>query len=151
MMIKFKTLTPGSMIVSKRYNIFRRLWSKLRKKELPYNCITLFTDDTSIIDIYNNKSDEVLMQLKHNYNKRELHLLTKLAEEYTNSKDIYSITFRNKTMLTELFNILNTVRSNSINGDIETEEFFRKTNDKVRSNYYVKRLADEKDWDICIY
>ena len=150
MTLKFKTLAPGSMIVSKRYNILKRLWYKIRKKELPYNCITLFTDTTSILDIYNSKSSDILLTLKKNYSKEELSLLHSLIEDYSQERDITTIDFcKNYKEIHDLSVILNTVRSYSFN--VKMEEDFVVSNTAIRRKYYVSKLAEEKDWDICIY
>ena len=150
MTLKFKTLAPGSMIVSKRYNIFKRLWYKIRKKELPYNCITLFTDTTSILDIYNSKSSDILLTLKKNYSKEELSLLHSLIEDYSQERDIAAIDFcKSYKEIHDLSVILNTVRSYSFN--VKMEEDFVVSNTAIRRKYYVSKLAEEKDWDICIY
>lgn len=150
MTLKFKTIAPGSMIISKRYNVFKRLWYKIRKKELPYNCITLFTDTTSILDIYNSKSSDILLTLKKNYSKEELSLLHSLIEDYSQEKDIATIDFCNSYKeIHDLSVILNTVRSYSFN--VKMEEDFIVSNTAIRRKYYVSKLAEEKDWDICIY
>lgn len=150
MTLKFKTIAPGSMIVSKRHNVFKRLWYKIRKKELPYNCITLFTDTTSILDIYNSKSSDILLTLKKNYSKEELSLLHSLIEDYSQERDITAIDFcKNYKEIHDLSVILNTVRSYSFN--VKMEEDFVVSNTAIRRKYYVSKLAEEKDWDICIY
>lgn len=150
MTLKFKTIAPGSMIVSKRYNIFKRLWYKIRKKELPYNCITLFTETTSILDIYNSKSSDILLTLKKNYSKEELSLLHSLIEDYSQERDIATIDFcKSYKEIHDLIVILNTVRSYSFN--VKMEEDFVVSNTAIRRKYYVSKLAEEKDWDICIY
>lgn len=150
MTLKFKTIAPGSMIVSKRHNVFKRLWYKIRKKELPYNCITLFTDTTSILDIYNSKSSDILLTLKKNYSKEELSLLHSLIEDYSQERGITAIDFcKNYKEIHDLSVILNTVRSYSFN--VKMEEDFVVSNTAIRRKYYVSKLAEEKDWDICIY
>lgn len=150
MTLKFKTIAPGSMIVSKRHNVFKRLWYKIRKKELPYNCITLFTDTTSILDIYNSKSSDILLTLKKNYSKEELSLLHSLIEDYSQERGITTIDFcKNYKEIHDLSVILNTVRSYSFN--VKMEEDFVVSNTAIRRKYYVSKLAEEKDWDICIY
>ena len=150
MTLKFKTIAPGSMIVSKRHNVFKRLWYKIRKKELPYNCITLFTDTTSILDIYNSKSSDILLTLKKNYSKEELSLLHSLIEDYSQERDIATIDFcKSYKEIHDLSVILNTIRSYSFN--VKMEEDFVVSNTAIRRKYYVSKLAEEKDWDICIY
>lgn len=147
MTLRFKTLKPGSLIISKRYNIFKRLWYKLLKKELPYNTITLFTNTTSIFDIYHEDSPEILMELKKDYTKEELKHLTSLIEEYTEQRDVTAISFKKKKDKEQLAIILNLIRPRSINLDLNTEQF----KNVLYKNYYVKRLAEEKKWDVCIY
>lgn len=150
MTLKFKTVAPGSMVVRKRYNVFKRLWYKIRKKELPYNCITLFTDTTCIFDSYNSKSSDILLTLKKNYSKEELSLLRSLIEDYSQERDITAIGFcKNYKEIHDLSVILNTVRSYSFN--IKMEEDFVVSNTAIRRKYYVSKLAEEKDWDVCIY
>lgn len=150
MTLKFKTIAPGSMIISKHYNIFKRLWYKIRKKELPYNCITLFTDTTCILDIYNSKSSDILLTLKKNYSKKELSLLHSLTKDYPQERNLPTIDFyKNYKEIHDLSVILNTVRSYSFN--IKLEEDFVVSNTAIRRKYYVSKLAEEKDWDICIY
>ena len=147
MTLRFKTLKPGSLIISKRYNVFKRLWCKLLKKELPYNTITLFTNTTSIFDIYREDSPEILMELKKDYTKEELKHLTSLIEECTEQRDITAISFKKKKDKEQLAVILNLIRPRSINLDLNAEQF----KNILYKNYYVKRLAEEKKWDICVY
>lgn len=147
MTLRFKTLKPGSLILSKRYNLFKRLWYKLRKKGLQYNTITLFTSDVSIFDTYNENSSEMLIELKKNYSKEELACLTSLIENYTNERDITAISFKRRADKQELANILNSIRPNSFLIDSSFEKFKK----NLYKNYHVKQLAEEKNWDVCIY
>ena len=147
MTLRFKTLKPGSLILSKRYSLFKRLWYKLRKKDLQYNTITLFTSNVSIFDTYNENSSETLIELKKNYSKEELARLTSLIEEYTNERDITVISFKRRADKQELADILNSIRPNSLLIDSSFEKFKK----NLYKNYHVKRLAEEKNWDVCIY
>ena len=147
MTLRFKTLKPGSLILSKRYSLFKRLWYKLRKKDLQYNTITLFTSNVSIFDTYNENSSETLIELKKNYSKEELARLTSLIEEYTNERDVTVISFKRRADKQELADILNSIRPNSLLIDSSFEKFKK----NLYKNYHVKRLAEEKKWDVCIY
>lgn len=151
MTLRFKTIKPGTLIVSKSYNIFKRLWYRMRKKELPYNCITLFTNTTSIFDTYSEKSTEILMELKKAYTKEELSLLTSLVEEYIKEHDITAVDFKGIKDMNELMKILNTIRPFSIQLALDGNDIFDKNKLTTRKNYYVKRIAEEKKWDICVY
>lgn len=147
MTLRFKTLKPGSLILSKRYNIFKKLWYKIFKKYLPLNTITIFVNTTCILDVYRENSPETLLELKKNYSNSELVKLIGMLEEYTGESDITTISFKNKRDKQWLANTLNSIRPNSISLDSE-EETFKKN---LYKNYYVKRLAEEKNWDVCIY
>lgn len=151
MTLRFKTIKPGTLIVSKRYNVFKRLWYRMRKKELPYNCITLFTNTTSVFDTYSEKSTEILMELKKSYTKEELSLLTSLVEEYIKEHDITAVDFKGIKDMNELMKILNTIRPFSIQLALDGNDIFDKNKLTTRKNYYVKRIAEEKKWDICVY
>lgn len=151
MTLNFKTLKPGSMILSKRYNIFKRLWYKLLNKELPYNQIVLFTYDTCIMDVYNKTSTDILLEPKKNYTKDEVSLLTTLLVNGDKEEDFYAVKFKGDKELVELLTILNTVRSFSINNLPMSKKDLILHDTKIRKNYYVKQLAEEENWDICFY
>lgn len=145
MTLKFKTLRPGSMLIYKQHNLFKRLWYKLLKKELPYNKVVLFLKDIDIMDTFSSQSPTLLAELKKPYSKADLIKLESAVDKYLlrlDDDEFYSIQFSsNKTDLTK---ILNAVRPNTLGKDAIT--------DLINSKYYnVKRIAEETDWDICIY
>lgn len=150
MNIRIKTLLPGTIILSKRYNIFKRLWYKLvLKKELPYNYAILFPKETKLIDTFSSKCTDLLLEIKKRYNKGELEVFNNYVKNKYNIKntaDIYNITFKNNS-LKELSLMLNVIRPYSFSNieDIET------TNTKIRSKYYVTKLVESEGWEKCIY
>lgn len=151
MTLNFKTLKPGSMIISKRYNIFKRLWYKLLKRELPYNRITLFTYNTSVMDVYSEKSTDLLLELKKDYTKDEVSLLTTLLIDDGKEEDFYTVSFKGEKEINELLTILNTVRSYAIKNIPVSKEDLILHDTKLRKYYYVNKLSEEKNWDICLY
>lgn len=149
MTLRFKTLKPGSILVYKRHNLFKRLWYKLIKKDIEYNRAELFTDYITIFDSFSPDSPTLLLEPKKAFSNDECKKLSNLAEEFTSERNIYSIVFDDKK-IREMFAILGKVRPNT--GIKNTTEMsFSEFDNKIRKNYYVKRLAEEKNWDVCIY
>ena len=145
MKIKFKTLRPGSMLIYKQHSIFKKLWYRLRKKELPYNKVVLFLKDIDVMDTFSSRSPTLLAELKKPYNKADIAKLETAVDKHLlrlNDEEYYSISFdSNKT---DLIKILNEVRPNTLGKDAIT--------DLINSRYYnVKRITEETDWDVCIY
>lgn len=145
MKIKFKTLRPGSMLIYKQHNIFKKLWYRLCKKELPYNKVVLFLKEIDIMDTFSSQSPTLLAEPKRPYNKVDLAKLELAVDKYLlrlDDDEYYSLCFdSNKS---DLIKILNEVRPNTLDKDAIT--------DLINSKYYnVKRVAEETDWDVCIY
>lgn len=145
MKIKFKTLHPGSMLIYKQHNIFKKLWYRLRKKELPYNKVVLFLKDIDIMDTFPSQSPTLLVELKKPYSKTDIAKLEVAVDKYLlrlNNEKYYSICFDSNKE--DLVKILNEIRPNTLGKDAIT--------DLINSRYYnVKRIAEETDWDVCIY
>lgn len=145
MKIKFKTLHPGSMLIYKRHNIFKKLWYRLRKKELPYNKVVLFLKDIDIMDTFSSQSPTLLAELKKPYSKTDIAKLEIAVDKHLlrlNDEEYYSICFDSNKE--DLVKILNEIRPNTLGKDAIT--------DLINSRYYnVKRIAEETDWDVCIY
>lgn len=55
MKIKTTIVRPGTILCWKEYNIFTRLWNKLKKKDLPYNKFEIIPINVELltIDEYN--------------------------------------------------------------------------------------------------
>lgn len=146
MKIKFKTLKPGSMLIYKRHNYLKRLWYKLLKKELPYNEVVLFLKEIDLMDTFTSNSPTLLAELKKPYSKIDITKLELAADSQLlrlDNEEFYSIRFEGANQ-TDLMNILNKVRPNTLSNNTITE--------LINSKYYnVKRIAEETDWDVCIY
>lgn len=152
MTLRFKTVKPGTLMVCKRYNVFTILWYKLRKKELPYNFVNLFINKVSIVDVYNDKSTEVLLEPKKEFTNQDVNkLLGILDTYYYDVKDKGVIGFKiskNKDM-SILSDVLDKIRPSSFN--MINFKDFNISDRKVREKYYVTKLAEERNWDLCIY
>lgn len=148
-MIRFKTLKPGSILIYKNYNIFKKLWYRLIKKDLPYNKAVLFTDYITIFDSFSPNSPTLLLTPKKSFSDEECKKLINLAEEFTSENDIYAITFKNKDFK-EMFTLLSRVRPLSGMKDVTEKDFFE-FKSKLHKNYYVKRIAEETNWDIHLF
>lgn len=149
MKFRFTTLKPGSILVCRQYNIFKYLWYRIRKKALPKNKFILFTDTIDLLDTFPTNSDAVILEPKKNYSNREKRILNKLAKEYTNEDDIYSIAFKGKKAV-DMVNLVNKVRPLSIPSDtsnVKYEDFC--TN--IYNNYHVKPISKKELWSVCVY
>lgn len=72
--IKFDGLPAGSVVLTKRYSIWKRLWAKLTKKDLPYNMayVDPFGESMFIIkDGLCYRYNVVAFIPKKNYSKQE--------------------------------------------------------------------------------
>lgn len=149
MTLRFKTLKPGSILIYKKHNLIKQLWYKLLKKDLKYNKAVLFTDYVTIFDCFSPDSPTLLLAPKKSFSDEECKKLANLVEEYTAEEDVYTITFKNKN-IREMFTLLGKVRPSS-GLKSTTEMDFSEFDSKIRKNYYVKRIAEEQNWDFCIY
>ena len=145
MTIKFKTLRPGSMLIYKRHNLFKKLWYRLRKKELPYNKGCLFLREIDIMDTFSSQSPTLVAELKKPYSKADISKLKIAVDKHLlrlNDEEYYSLCFDSNKA--DLAKILNEIRPNTLGKNVIT--------DLINSKYYnVKRIAEETNWDVCIY
>lgn len=137
MTIKYLTLKPGSILLYKEYNFFNRLWAKIRRKELPYNKIMLFIDKCYYIG--NPNMDGVILELKRDYNKREINKLHYLV----NNESFEDFSSDTK----ELYSILNVIRPNTFKSDSVSLETLIENN----RYYTVKNIRDAKEWSEFLY
>lgn len=88
----FKTITlpAGSICIYKEYNIFKRLWAKFKKEQLPYNKITLFNSITNLSWISENKPDWIILVPKKPLNRYEIKRLNKLSNGIVTT-DLYQV------------------------------------------------------------
>ena len=142
MNIKYITVKPGSIILTKDYGKLKKFWYKLIGKELPYNSFTLLLEEA---DIWHTKDDKntVVVQPKKNYNTKEFYLLTKLVDNSVYPKG-YPFTTAYDISIEDLFTIINAVRPNTFKG-IELKEL-------LESKYYLTTYLDARtEWNEYIY
>lgn len=140
MNIEYITINSGAILLQKDYTWMRKLWYKLRRKQLPYNHFTLFGSECALINVWGKKSDSVVVEPKKAYSKKELrHLISLIStnnadkEDWLSSHDIKS---------KDLFIIINAVRPGTFN-DNETL-----LNALLNNKYYnIRVLADEQNWN----
>lgn len=135
--IDYLPIKAGSILLRKQYGFFKRMWSKLTGKNLPYNEITLFVNECDYIG--NPKEDSVLLELKKNYSKKEINKLStitdnKYFEDYSSN-------------VGELCSVLNIIRPNTFKEDCNsTRELI-----EINKYYTVKNLKNAESWKELLY
>lgn len=105
----FKTteeiIPAGSIMMCKRYNIFKMLWYKLRKKHLPYNDFIMWdiTSKISIFAVSKYADFKVYSPIKPYSHKEILKLL-----------DILYVRQEDCETEQDIINIVNSIRKNTI-------------------------------------
>lgn len=135
--IDYITIKAGSILLWKEYNFFKRLWSKLTKKSLPYNRMALFVEGCDYIG--DPEKDCVLLELKKNYNKKEINKLAILVD------DNYFEYFG--TNVADLCTTLNLIRPNTFKNNCTTIQELLEEN----KYYTVKNLKNAEDWKELLY
>lgn len=130
MKMKVLLLDPGTVIVWKKYSLFKRLFSKLFKKELKYNRYTVIQDRTELFTLGTFKDMKVLEPIKK-YSKQE-------AKRLKIWSGLFSL-----MDWSELYWVINLIRPNTITNN-STDE-----NGLLTSNYY--RLVKNEKLDEYIY
>lgn len=130
MKMKVLLLDPGTVIVWKKYSLFKQLFSKLFKKELKYNRYTVIQDRTELFTLGTFKDMKVLEPIKK-YSKQE-------AKRLKIWSGLFSL-----MDWSELYWVINLIRPNTITNN-STDE-----NGLLTSNYY--RLVKNEKLDEYIY
>lgn len=79
MKIKTTIVRPGTILCWKEYNIFTKLWNKLKKRDLPYNKFEIIPTSIELLTI--DKYNFVAYAPIRKYSKQEIH---KLQSVYNN-------------------------------------------------------------------
>lgn len=148
MSVQYLVAKPGSILLKKNYNWFKRLWAKITKKELPYNYFIIFFEEIDVINRDRSKRlESALVEPKKQYSKRELRALKVLCDAEDGWKSIYNSFYNlDGLRVADLFCAINVVRPNTF------EDGKRELNDFLSSKYYIsKRLSDEKIWNEYIF
>lgn len=135
MEIKSAIIQPGTILCWKEYNIFTRLWNKLRGKELPNNKFIVVPYKVELISLnkYYFKSNgtgsysiAAYVPIRK-YSKRELDELTTIYRDDTSDRSWSSIR-----------DIINIIRPNTFTGStIENSKYYRKRDLNAEANEYI--------------
>lgn len=120
----------GSVLLWKKYNLFKRIWAWLTNKKLPYNRATLWNTAEEGVLVYGGTNHK-LYDLVKPYNNKELKKLenfattTTISEFISDSEDSIEL-------------IINCIRPNTISADSNAVD-----GDYLAGNKYY-RLHNEK-------
>lgn len=144
MNIKYYTIKPGALLLSKNYNWVQKGIAYLRKRELPFNHATLFADESQLLKIRDTHTS-VVVEPKKLYSKKELKQLVSLVYTTTEDIEVTWVTADNKTN-DNLFAIVNAIRPNTFKDKEANLNAF------IDSKYYnTIKLANDNIWNEYIY
>lgn len=126
MKIKTTIVRPGTILCWKEYNIFTKLWNKLKKRDLPYNKFEIIPTSIELltIDRYNFVAYAPICK----YSKREIHKLQSVYDNCVNDRNWEDIKA-----------IINIVRPNTFNDSSTLEEckYYKKIDLNEESSEYI--------------
>lgn len=126
MKIKTTIVRPGTILCWKEYNIFTRLWNKLKKKDLPYNKFEIIPTSIELLTI--DRYNFVAYAPIRKYSKQEIH---KLQSVYNNCIP--------NSYWEDVKTIINIVRPNTFNDSSTLEEckYYKKIDLNEESSEYI--------------
>lgn len=126
MKIKTTIVRPGTILCWKEYNIFTRLWNKLKKKDLPYNKFEIIPTSIELLTI--DKYNFVVYAPIRKYSKQEIHKLQSVYDNCVNDRNWEDIKA-----------IINIVRPNTFNDYSTLEEckYYKKIDLNEESSEYI--------------
>lgn len=126
MKIKTTIVRPGTILCWKEYNIFTKLWNKLKKRDLPYNKFEIIPTSIELLTI--DKYNFVAYAPIRKYSKQEIH---KLQSVYNNCIP--------NSYWEDVKTIINTVRPNTFNDSSTLEEckYYKKIDLNEESSEYI--------------
>lgn len=113
--MKCLDIKAGSICLYKEYNWFKRVWSRITRKKLPYNFYKIYFGDSSLfVELTKEKVKDsnkyIILEPIKPYSKKEKEAIKKQAIAYMqvngNPEDLYSI--------------INLVRANTIDPETFT-------------------------------
>lgn len=135
MTINTLELGTGTIILYRQYNMFKTLWYKLRKKELPYNKAELWLHKACFSWI-NECPDVEIYEPKKSYSTKEAVLLSGEVEDMGLIADI----LRGKPHT--IANVINKIRPNTLPKNCTIDDI-------TNCSYYKKVNADQKATKVC--
>ena len=101
--INYVPLNAGTILIWKKHNLFKELWYKIRRKELPYNRALLLRDNTEYCYVRGLKNVKIYTPIRK-YNNKEINKL----------KQIISTVSCDWTEITHVANIIRPKTFNNI-------------------------------------
>lgn len=126
MKIKTTIVRPGTILCWKEYNIFTKLWNKLKKRDLPYNKFEIIPTSIELLTI--DKYNFVVYAPIRKYSKQEIHKLQSVYDNCVNDRNWEDIKA-----------IINIVRPNTFNDYSTLEEckYYKKIDLNEESSEYI--------------
>lgn len=126
MKIKTTIVRPGAILCWKEYNIFTKLWNKLKKRDLPYNKFEIIPTSIELLTI--DKYNFVAYAPIRKYSKQEIHKLQSVYDNCVNDRNWEDIKA-----------IINIVRPNTFNDYSTLEEckYYKKIDLNEESSEYI--------------
>lgn len=126
MKIKTTIVRPGTILCWKEYNIFTRLWNKLKKKDLPYNKFEIIPTNIELLTI--DEYNFIAYTPIHKYSKQEIHKLQSVYDNCVNDRTWEDVKA-----------IINIVRPNTFNDSSTLEEckYYKKIDLNEESSEYI--------------
>lgn len=126
MKIKTTIVRPGTILCWKEYNIFTKLWNKLKKRDLPYNKFEIIPTSIELLTI--DRYNFVAYAPIRKYSKQEIH---KLQSVYNNCIP--------NSYWEDVKTIINIVRPNTFSGSSTLEEckYYKKIDLNEESSEYI--------------
>lgn len=126
MKIKTTIVRPGTILCWKEYNIFTKLWNKLKKRDLPYNKFEIIPTSIELLTI--DRYNFVAYAPIRKYSKQEIH---KLQSVYNNCIP--------NSYWEDVKTIINIARPNTFSDSSTLEEckYYKKIDLNEESSEYI--------------
>lgn len=126
MKIKTTIVRPGTILCWKEYNIFTKLWNKLKKRDLPYNKFEIIPTSIELLTI--DRYNFVAYAPIRKYSKQEIHKL----------QSVYNNCILN-SYWEDVKTIINIVRPNTFSDSSTLEEckYYKKIDLNEESSEYI--------------
>lgn len=120
-------LEAGTIIAWKKYPYIKKLWSKVRGRQLPFNMFTIVPNRTELLTSDDMKDIEIYEPIRR-YNKQEQYKISVLAKDTLYSSDWVDIS-----------SLINLVRPNTLSGPITlaTCRYYKKVEWNEKLDEYI--------------
>ena len=120
-------LEVGTIIAWKKYPYIKKLWSKVRGRQLPFNMFTIVPNRTELLTSDDMKDIEIYEPIRK-YNKQEQSKISILAKDTLYSSDWVDIS-----------SLINLVRPNTLSGPITlaTCRYYKKVEWNEKLDEYI--------------